>query len=162
MENFIKKKNIITSKDIRGYFKKVYDSNILFKLNKISEVYITKSVKNTLRGMHYQTQPFDLNKIIICLEGIIVDVIVNIDKKDAEFGKVHHVKLEKNESIFIPSNYAHGFYCIEDATLMYLTDNVYSEESDTGVLWSSIDFNWPDQDFIISKRDKSFNKLDSL
>ena len=112
--------------------------------------------------MHYQTQPFDLNKIIICLEGKIVDVIVNIDKKDKEFGTVHHIKLQKNESIFIPSSYAHGFYCIEDATLMYLTDNVYSEENDTGVLWSSIGFDWPDQDFIISKRDKSFNKLGSL
>lgn len=162
MENFINKKNIIFSEDIRGNFKKVYDSDKLMKLNNVKEVFVTKSVKNTLRGMHYQPGPYALNKIVVCLEGKIVDVIVNIDKTDKEFGKVYHVELEENESIFVPSNYAHGYYCIEDSTLMYLTDNMYSKENEKGVFWNSINFNWPKKNFILSERDKSFNELDSL
>ena len=126
MENFINK-NIIFSEDIRGNFKKVYDSDKLMKLNNVKEVFVTKSVKNTLRGMYYQPGPYALNKIVVCLEGKI-DVIVNIDKTDKEFGKVYHVELEENESIFVPSNYAHGYYCIEDSRLMYLTDNMYSKK----------------------------------
>lgn len=162
MENYINKKDIIFSEDIRGKFKKVYDSNLLFQLNTVKEVFISKSVKNTLRGMHYQTNPYELNKIVICLEGKIIDVIVNIDKKDKQFGKVKHVELSENESIFIPSNFAHGFYCIEDSTVMYLTDNYYSKEYEKGILWNSIDFNWPKKDFIISNRDESFDKLSNL
>lgn len=162
MQNNINKKDIIFSEDIRGTFKKVYDSDQLFQLNTIKEVFISKSIKNTLRGMHYQTEPYALNKIVICLEGKILDVIVNIDKKDKRFGEVSYIELIENESIFVPSNFAHGFYCIEHSTVMYLTDNYYSKETENGILWNSIDFDWPKINFIISERDKSFNKLSNL
>ena len=80
MKRIIQKHNIISHKDNRGELQKVYDSKSLTQLIDIKEVFITTSIKNTLRGMHYQLAPFELNKIVVCLQGNILDVIVNIKK----------------------------------------------------------------------------------
>lgn len=162
MKKFIDKENIISHKDNRGELQKVYDSKSLTKLIDIKEVFITTSIKNTLRGMHYQLAPFELNKIVVCLEGSILDVIVNIDKNDNDFGKYSFVKLEKNESILVPKNFAHGFYCYENSKVLYLTDNNYSKENESGILWNSINFEWPVSNPILSLRDESFIKLSEI
>lgn len=162
MKKFIKKENIISHKDNRGELQKVYDSDSLTKLIDIKEVFITTSIKNTLRGMHYQLAPFELSKIVVCLEGNILDVIVNIDKSDKDFGKYSFVELKKNESILVAPNFAHGFYCYEDSKVLYLTDNNYSKENESGILWNSINFNWPVSNPILSLRDESFIKLSEV
>jgi dTDP-4-dehydrorhamnose 3,5-epimerase len=158
----IEKRKIFSSIDNRGEFKKVYDSIDLFQLNTVKEIFISKSSKNTLRGMHFQTKPYELNKIVVCLKGRVLDVIVNIDKQSKEFGKCIFTELIENDSIFVSKNYAHGFYCYEDSTLLYITDNIYSKEYESGVLWNSLDFNWPIKNPIISKRDKLLNKINEL
>ena len=162
MKKIIDKKNIISHKDTRGELQKVYDSKSLTKLVDVKEVFITTSIKNTLRGMHYQVEPFELNKIIVCLEGSILDVIVNIDKNDKDYGNCSFVKLQKNESILVPKNYAHGFYCFENSKILYMTDNIYSKEYESGVLWNSIDFDWPIKNPIISERDSHLGKIKEL
>jgi len=162
MKKVIDKKNIISHKDSRGELQKVYDSKSLTKLVDIKEVFITTSIKNTLRGMHYQLDPLELNKIVVCLEGSILDVIVNIDKNDRDFGNCSFVKLKKNESILVPKNYAHGFYCFENSKILYMTDNIYSKEKETGILWDSINFEWPVDKPILSSRDQSFVELSEI
>jgi dTDP-4-dehydrorhamnose 3,5-epimerase len=162
MKRIIQKHNIISHKDNRGELQKVYDSKSLTQLIDIKEVFITTSIKNTLRGMHYQLAPFELNKIVVCLQGNILDVIVNIDKNDKDFGKHSFVELKKNESILVPQNFAHGFYCYEDSKVLYLTDNNYSKENESGILWDSINFKWPISDPILSLRDESFMKLSEI
>lgn len=158
----IEKRKIFSFNDIRGEFKKIYDSIDLYQLESVKEVFITTSKKNTLRGMHYQTKPFELNKIIVCLEGKILDVIVNINKKCKNFGLCSYVELNQNESIFVSKDFAHGFYCYEDSTLLYLTDNIYSKENDKGIKWDSIDYNWPTLNPILSDRDRTFKKLSEI
>lgn len=158
----IEKRKIFSFNDIRGEFKKIYDSIDLYQLESVKEVFITTSKKNTLRGMHYQTKPFELNKIIVCLEGKILDVIVNINKKSKNFGLCSYVELNQNESIFVSKDFAHGFYCYKDSTLLYLTDNIYSKENDKGIKWDSIDYNWPILNPILSDRDRTFKKLSEI
>lgn len=158
----IEKRKIFSSKDIRGEFKKIYDSIDLYQLESVKEVFITTSKKNSLRGMHYQTKPFELNKIIVCLEGKILDVIVNINKKSKNFGLCSYAELNQNESIFVSKDFAHGFYCYKDSTLLYLTDNVYSKENDKGIKWDSINYNWPTLNPILSDRDRTFKKFSEI
>ena len=94
--------------------------------------------------------------------GNILDAIVNIDKSDKDFGKYSFVELKKNESILVAPNFAHGFYCYEDSKVLYLTDNNYSKENESGILWNSINFNWPVSNPILSLRDESFIKLSEV
>ena len=54
------------------------------------------------------------------------------------------------------------FYCLEDSRILYITDEIYSKEHESGVLWNSIDFNWPTKDPIISERDNNLKKLQDL
>ena len=60
----IEKRKVFSSKDYRGELKKVYDSIDLFQLETVKEIFISESQKNTLRGMHFQTKPYELNKIV--------------------------------------------------------------------------------------------------
>lgn len=158
----IEKRKVFSSKDYRGELKKVYDSIDLFQLETIKEIFISESQKNTLRGMHFQTKPYELNKIVVCLEGHVLDVIVNINKQSKEFGKCSFIELNENDSIFVSSEYAHGFYCYENSKLLYVTDNVHSKEYESGVLWNSIDFDWPIKNPIISERDSHLGKINEL
>ena len=158
----IEKKRIINSTYNRGIFQKVYDSIDLYQLNNVVEIFISESKKNTIRGMHFQPAPYEMNKIIVCLSGKVIDVIVNINKKSKEFGKCDFIELIENESIFVSKDYAHGFYCLEDSRILYITDEIYSKEHESGVLWNSIDFNWPTKDPIISERDNNLKKLQDL
>jgi len=145
--------------DNRGSFLKVYDSKELFKLENISEIFITKSKKFTLRGMHYQKKPYQINRIVTCLSGEVLDVVVNINPKSKNFKKTYAVTLYENQSVFVSKDYAHGFYALSDCELLYLTDNIYSKDYEDGFLWESISFVWPNNNPILSDRDKSFVSL---
>ena len=60
-------------------------------------------------------------------------------------------------SLYIPKGFAHGFCALEDNTCMlYAVSSVYARESDCGILWNSIDFDWNVENPVISERDKSF------
>ena len=64
--------------DKRGSFLKVFEKN-KFKNFNIKDVYISTSKKDVFRGMHYQTDKYAQNKIIICLKGGIIDFVVPRD-----------------------------------------------------------------------------------
>lgn len=160
-------KEIITFKlkeieDSRGDFTKFYDSANLPSLDNVVEIFKSSSLKNTIRGMHFQKIPYNQNKIVICSSGKILDVIVNIDYSDKNFGRVYSFTLEKNQGVYIPNNYAHGFLSLIDSETIYFTDKLYSKNNDTGVLWNSIDFEWPVKKPIISNRDINLPKLASI
>lgn len=148
--------------DNRGSFIKIYDSDELIKLENITEVFFTNSKKETIRGMHYQRPPYEINRVVTCLKGSVLDVIVNINPESPDFKTVNHKILRENESLLIPQDYAHGFYAIEDCDLLYLTDNLYSKEYEDGILWKSINFEWPINNPILSERDKSFKDIEEL
>jgi dTDP-4-dehydrorhamnose 3,5-epimerase len=157
---------IITTKeffDNRGSFNKLFstleNSNINFKLK---EMYFNTSNKDVLRGMHLQTKPYDLNKIIYCFRGKILDVLLDLRTESPTYMCSFSIELNENSNkiIYIPKGVAHGFLSLEDnSKLLYLTDNIYSEKQDTGVRWDSFGFDWPVKKPNISKRDNNLNKL---
>lgn len=157
--------------DSRGDFFKTYHIDLFRKKGLETnwrEEYFSTSKKNVIRGMHFQTPPADHDKLITCLSGSVIDVIVDLRKKSPMFKKhiaLHLKASTKNRMLYIPKGCAHGFLSLENNTLMhYKVSTVYSPENDKGILWNSFGFEWNTSNPIISNRDNchpSINEFNS-
>ena len=151
--------------DNRGLFIKTFHYDEFKKIGldtNFKEEYYSISKKNVLRGMHFQLPPFDHNKMVYCIYGKVLDVIVDIRKNSDTFGKVISLELssEKANIVYISKGFAHGFYTLSNKAIMvYKTSTVYNPKFDTGILWNSINFKWLNNNPIISKRDSEFESI---
>jgi dTDP-4-dehydrorhamnose 3,5-epimerase len=150
-------------KDDRGWFLESYNREV-FAAAGILETFVqdnhSRSQKNTLRGLHFQTQPGQA-KLIRCTQGSIWDVAVDIRPKSVTFGKSFGVTLsaESPTQILIPVGFAHGFLVLSDwAEVQYKCSNVYNAATESGIQWndSELQVPWPlgKELPIISERDK--------
>lgn len=152
--------------DGRGWFLKIFNEKIFNEKElrfKIRETFITSSKKGVLRGMHYQGGKTPAAKLVGCIAGSVVDVLVDLREDSVTYKNVIDVELKAgmNKSIFIPAGVAHGFYAREDSLMLYMMDECYSPENDFGVNWKSIEYKWNlEGDPIISERDKNFINLE--
>lgn len=120
------------------------------------EQYYSVSHKNVLRGLHFQAPPHDQYKFVTCLEGDILDIIVDLRRESPTFG--HHVRLELTgeaaNSVYISKGCAHGFYVrSQSATLLYNVSSYYVPQSDGGIRWDTVGIAWPSTSPQISDRD---------
>ena len=154
--------------DERGIFVKTFNSDIFREKGLetgFAEEYYSVSRKNVLRGMHFQLPPRDLAKLVYCIRGRALDVITDLRKGSPDFGKTASLELspKKANMVYVPRGFAHGFYALEDDSLMlYKTTAVYSPEHDSGILWNSLDFKWPCDNPLISERDRGFPSLEEF
>ncbi len=150
--------------DERGFFMETYEKGDFAKEG-INTEFVqqnhSKSVKGVLRGLHYQKEPYEQAKLVRCIKGEIFDVAVDIRKNSPAFGKyVSAVLSERNKDmIYIPRGFAHGFEVLsEEAEVMYSVDNIYSKESESGIIWNdnSIKIKWPIKNPCLSEKDKKW------
>ncbi len=148
--------------DERGFFCKTMHEGF-FRDNglewQFAEQYYSVSHKNVVRGLHFQKPPFEHAKLVYCVSGSAVDVIVDLRKKAPTYGKCASVELNGKDaiSVYVPKGVAHGFLAKEDETAMvYAVTSVYNSEADSGILWNSIDFDWCVKSPTLSARDTSF------
>ena len=150
--------------DERGYLKRLYCFDELNKLmgnNSISQINHTYTKKKgSIRGMHYQKEPFCEKKIITCLKGKIFDVAIDIRINSPTFLKHFSIILteDDNQMILIPEGFAHGFQALKDnCELLYLHSKPFNQKSEGGL--NSFDpilnINWPLEVTQISDRDKN-------
>jgi dTDP-4-dehydrorhamnose 3,5-epimerase len=128
--------------DERGYFLETFkkDSFESFHGRNIDFVQDneSKSTRGVLRGLHYQLPPFAQSKLVRVIQGIVMDVAVDIRKGSPTFGRQLSIELsEKNKKqLFIPRGFAHGFVVLsETAIFSYKVDNYYSAEYDRGLAY---------------------------
>lgn len=153
--------------DPRGSFTKIYNEEEYKNLGidcTFKEQYYSISKAGVLRGMHFQLPPMDHGKLVTCLVGQVLDVVIDLRKNSTTFKSTASFILNDTNRccIFVPRGFAHGFYVMgqQDALLLYNTETVYSPTLDSGILWSSIDFPWPlENKPIISKKDESLLPL---
>jgi dTDP-4-dehydrorhamnose 3,5-epimerase len=157
-------------KDERGFFYESYNKNNL----DINIVFVqdneSKSYKGVIRGLHFQTPPFEQTKLVRCVSGNILDVAVDLRTNSKTYGKSFSIELssENNRQLFVPKGFAHGFQVLSEiAIVSYKVDNYYNQDSDSGLIWNdkdlSIDWNL-DLKPILSKKDLkliSFKELKS-
>ena len=142
--------------DNRGHFKELY----LEKKTKKIIFYVTStSVKNVLRGLHFQKKKSQ-GKYLSVIKGKIFDVAVDCRKNSKTFGKHFSIYLsDKNcKSIFIPEGFAHGFLALEkENIIVYGCTNYRDEESECGIAWNDPDLGikWPIKKPILSSKDKN-------
>ena len=116
------------------------------------------SKKGVLRGLHIQTKNSQA-KYLTVTHGKIFDVALDCRKKSKTFGKFFTIYLSENvnTSLYIPPGFAHGFCSLSKKSLLhYKCTNYRDIKSETGILWndSELKINWPNNNFIISNKDK--------
>ncbi|MEN8661304.1 MAG: dTDP-4-dehydrorhamnose 3,5-epimerase [Lentimonas sp.] len=148
--------------DERGAFVKTYHKALWRHLGiefGLEEEFFSTSRKGVLRGMHFQAPPQGLSKIVYCVVGRVLDVVVDLRSEFSTYGAVASVELsaENRKIVYIPEGFAHGFLAVDDhSCLIYKTNVAYSPDHDLGVHWKSIDFDWPLLTPIVSERDQGF------
>ncbi len=150
--------------DNRGWFSETYNVKE-FNKNNINIKYIQdnhsfSSQKGTLRGLHFQKEPYPQSKLVRCSRGKIWDVAVDLRKTSSTYLDWYGIELsaENHKMLLIPKGFAHGFLTLEnDCEVQYKVDNVYNKESDRSIIYNDIDINinWPIKDVILSEKDKN-------
>lgn len=154
--------------DVRGLFIKPFNSDNYAHedLNKPwKEIFISQSKKNVIRGMHVQAGNTPCDRLVSVVSGEITDVVLDLNKSSPTYGQVYSRKLslKTGVALYIPSSCAHGFKAeSEDAIVMYAATALHSAANDTGILWNSFGYDWGNENFIISDRDRKFKKFTDI
>jgi dTDP-4-dehydrorhamnose 3,5-epimerase len=115
--------------------------------------------KGTLRGIHYQTTPYEEAKLVRCTSGSIYDAIVDLRPESATFKQYIGEILtgQNHRMLYVPEGFAHGFLTLEDNTeVFYQISEFYSPEHGQGVRWNDPAFGikWPLAPSVMSDRDR--------
>jgi len=118
--------------------------------------------KGTLRGMHYQVEPYAEVKVVRCTAGAVYDVAVDLRRDSPTFKQWVAVELtaDNRRMFYIPAGFAHGFQTLVDnAEVYYQISEVYSPEAAKGIRWNdpALGILWPEVgNRILSERDMSY------
>ena len=137
--------------DERGFFfesfnQKAFELAVGKSVNFVQDSH-SKSVKNVLRGLHYQIQQ-PQGKLVRVVQGEVFDVAVDLRKSSPTFGQWVGVILsgENKKQIWVPVGFAHGFVVLsETAEFLYKTTDFYAPEYERSVAWNNPDIAiaWP-------------------
>lgn len=149
--------------DERGYFFESYNRES-FLSHGIDAAFVqdneSRSMKNVLRGLHFQKPPFSQAKLVRVMRGSVLDVAVDLRKQSPTFGKWASIVLsDKNKWMYwIPEGFAHGFLTLEDNTVFfYKCTNVYNRESESSIRWNdpTLNIDWGEINYpVLSEKDK--------
>jgi dTDP-4-dehydrorhamnose 3,5-epimerase len=118
------------------------------------------SLKNVLRGLHYQIQN-PQGKLVRVVVGSVFDVAVDARESSPTFGQwVGCLLSAENKRLFwVPEGFAHGFVVLSDtAEFLYKTTNYYYPQYERTILWNDPDLaiDWSiDTDPILSAKDQA-------
>lgn len=117
--------------------------------------------KGTLRGVHYQLEPYQEAKLVRCTQGSLYDVALDLRLGSPTY--LHWVSAEltaeNRRALYIPEGCAHGFLTLEDNTeALYQMSEFYHPEASSGVRWNDPAFGiaWPFPAAVMSERDRSY------
>jgi dTDP-4-dehydrorhamnose 3,5-epimerase len=147
--------------DSRGYFFESFRQDWLDQLG-VHESWVQDnqsfSQKGTVRGIHFQRGAHAQAKLVRVIAGKVLDVAVDLRKGSPSFGQVYSTILdtEKNNLLYIPAGFGHGFSVLEDAVFVYKCSNFYHKDSEGGVRWSdsTLGIDWQVSEPIVSEKDQ--------
>jgi dTDP-4-dehydrorhamnose 3,5-epimerase len=149
-------------RDDRGFFVETYHAP-RYRAAGIDADFIqdnhSRSVRGTLRGLHWQTAPHPQAKLVRVLDGEILDVAVDIRAGSPTLGRWAAVTLSADNfrQLFVPAGFAHGFLVLsERADIEYKCSDIYDPASERGLMWNDpeLGIDWPTVTPILSARDQ--------
>ncbi len=152
--------------DYRGWFIETFHAQRYEELG-IASTFLqdnwSHSVKNTLRGLHFQ-EPRSQGKLIQVVVGSVFDVVVDVRRNSPSFGKWLSIELsdQNHQQLWVPRGFAHGFCVLSEvADVHYKCTDVYVPDADRGIIWNDPDLNipWPVKEPILSKKDRTHPRL---
>jgi dTDP-4-dehydrorhamnose 3,5-epimerase len=157
--------------DERGFFARAFcvkefkEHGIEFPVAQANVSY--NRYKHTLRGMHYQKEPYGEAKLVRCTRGAIWDAIIDVRPDSSTYMQWIGVELtEQNyRMLYVPEGFAHGFITLEDETeVTYQVSEFYTPGAEKGIRWDDKSFNidWPAEPNIISEKDKTWPDFKKL
>ena len=165
--------------DQRGFFQESWNkkdfNEVLSKNDQKEEFFVqdnhSKSIKGTLRGLHFQQTPYAQGKLVRCLKGEIFDVAVDLRKSSETFMNYTFTILssQNHKQFWIPKGFAHGFLTLTDnAEVFYKTTNYWNKDAESSLIWDDPDINisWPitldKVSFNISEKDRNASYFSEL
>jgi dTDP-4-dehydrorhamnose 3,5-epimerase len=152
--------------DVRGFFCESYNKRRLAEIG-VDTDFVQDNLSfspsvGTLRGLHFQREPFAQTKLVSVLRGAALDVAVDLRRNSKTFGRHFSLVLNATEGnqLLIPAGFAHGFATLEPETLFaYKASNYYSPMHDTGIRFDdpqlAIDWSKAGDALTASKRDRT-------
>jgi dTDP-4-dehydrorhamnose 3,5-epimerase len=150
--------------DDRGFFgrswckKEFTDHGLNADICQINTSFTLK--KGTIRGLHYQVDPWQETKFIRCTRGKIYDVIVDLRPGSPTFLQWvgHELDAENHRMVYVPENFAHGFVSLEDnVEVYYPVTQFYTPGAERGIKWDdpAINIHWPVKVRVVSEKDRN-------
>jgi len=150
--------------DERGFLTRLFCKNEFDKINFhqefVQENLTFTKAKGTFRGFHYQLPPHTETKIVRCISGIVLDIVIDLRKNSKTFLDTFSLELDSSRlnMILIPEGFAHGFQTLTDNCMMlYLHSNFYNASFERGIRFNdpAINIELPLLVTDISERDKN-------
>jgi dTDP-4-dehydrorhamnose 3,5-epimerase len=157
--------------DVRGSFARLHCERE-FEAHGLSQRMVQSSVshsqqRGTLRGMHFQWPPSREAKLVRCIRGAILDVVIDLRPDSPTYTR--HLSLELmaagRRAVFIPPGLAHGFQTLEDEVeVLYQMTDFYEPALAAGVRWNDPAFAiaWPLPVTTIHERDAAYADFDAV
>jgi dTDP-4-dehydrorhamnose 3,5-epimerase len=139
--------------DNRGYFSEVFKAGwfreTVADVDFVQDNQSLSAQAGTVRGLHFQLDPFAQGKLVRCIAGSLFDVAVDIRLGSPTYGQWVGATLsaDNGEQLWIPAGFAHGFATLEPNTVIhYKVTAPYSAAHDRGLLWNdpAIGIVWPE------------------
>jgi dTDP-4-dehydrorhamnose 3,5-epimerase len=147
--------------DDRGFFSEIYKESAFYELGlpRFVQDNLSKSKKGVFRGLHWQSPPMQQGKLVSCLQGEILDYIVDVRRSSPTFGASLSVPLSGNQVQFfwVPPGFAHGFESMADETLVsYKVTQYWSQlhEQSLNPLDPELGLRFNNEDIVLSLKDR--------
>ena len=137
--------------DERGFFLERYNRRTFAEATGLDVEFVqdnhSKSVKNVLRGLHYQIRQTQ-GKLVWAVVGTIYDVAVDLRRNSPSFGRSVGLELTagSRQMLWIPPGFAHGFMVVSEAAeVLYKATDYYAPEHERTLLWNDpvLGIVWP-------------------
>ena len=155
--------------DDRGLFLETFNTKRYYDLgirHNFVQDNFSRSKKGVLRGLHFQKN-VPLGKLVSCTQGLVYDVVVDIDPESDSFGSYIGVELSEHNrrQLWVPPGYAHGFCVLSDtADFHYKCTSFYDPDDEGALIWNDpeIAVDWPIENPVLSIKDQRSGRLTDI
>lgn len=151
--------------DERGYFARTFCAEAFERHGLISQFVQQNASRSarrgTLRGLHYQLQPYGEAKLVRCTRGAIVDVIVDLREDSSTYlqHEAFELTADSHRQLYVPPGFAHSFQTLsDDVEVSYLVSAPYTPTAERGLRYNDerLSIDWPLAVTTISEKDAAW------